>query len=195
MLADSRGYVLGVLFGDGSVSHYRRNYQASLTTSELVFADSFARALKETGLNYWQGRVRCGRGRYHRVATYSKKLWELRTAGIQTLDRLPSLSRLGFVRGFYDSEGHDRGRGRGLEIYNTDRSLLDVVSDWLREIGLEPLVRPRRRHTPENRKPVYYLTLGSREKSAFFQAVRPNIKVIDMAIAEQSWHPVHGEKS
>jgi intein/homing endonuclease len=168
-------YVLGVLLGDGSVCHYRRNYVISLTTSNFPFAVSFAQGLRRLGKEPWVGTIAAEHGRHWRVQTYSKALYEMAKPRI-----VPELVRdaaRAFIRGFYESEGSDRGKGRGLEIYNTEPYLLHRVAEMLQAEGISSKVRPRRKEVVPGQRLCWYLTIGARHKTAFLQIIKPCIKV------------------
>lgn len=175
-MTPTEAYILGVLLGDGSVSLYKRNYVISLTVSSQVFAGRFASALRAFGKNPWEGMVRNGKMReYFRVQTYSKVLYLL--AKPRIVPQLSDAAAIEFVRGFYESEGHNRGHGRGLEFYNTEPYLLRVVASILDRSGISSKLRLRRKVDPEGYKRMWYLAISARDKHLFMGTYTPCIKI------------------
>jgi intein-encoded DNA endonuclease-like protein len=129
-------YILGVLKGDGSVWYNpaNRGYIARLKTSSCVFAQSFANALKQIGLNpsfrfkkYWYVDVRSKAiyGWYKNLST-------------EKLTSFAEKFKVDFIRGFYESEGlmwRNINGGYYIGMWNKNLKSLLLVKDLLKELG------------------------------------------------------------
>lgn len=171
-------YVLGVLHGDGSISllKKRRQYIVTLTVKDILFVKSFKASLVRLKLNPSICRDRS----YYKLSATSKLLYHF--IKVIKLDRANLVSycntvatKVQFIRGFYESEGHDRGRGRGLLMFNTDKTTLDVVKLFLSD-SLDIYAHYSTTHITEGKKDVYRLYIPAKYKAHFFKKVKPVIK-------------------
>lgn len=190
-------YVLGVLKGDGSVNvDQHHHYLIRLQVKDKVFAESFKEALSEIGLHpnlrFKESEVRPA----YTVYAYSKILvkWysSLSLKDIKTLIGAPSFA-LGFVKGFYESEGsfvhvwrekRKKHQWR-LAIYNNDQVLLLMTCQVLKELGFNFHLQKGILHKPHmfrghlivTKKPVYSIDIQSKnEISDFLSLINPCIK-------------------
>lgn len=190
-------YVVGVMKGDGSVNvtrHY--HYTVRLQVKDKAFVDSFKQALSKIGLHPRYVYKESDKRPAHTIVAYSRKFvsWYsgLSLKDIKALIEKPSFA-LGFIRGFYESEGsfvHVWRKKRHqhqwrLAIYNNDESLLMMVCDVLRTLGFnfhwrKPLLHPPhmfRGSLIVTRKPVCCIDMQSRQEiSDFLSLVNPCIK-------------------
>nr|WAI02718.1 MAG: helix-turn-helix domain-containing protein [Candidatus Methanoperedens sp.] len=184
-------YILGVAFGDGSITHTsgNRSYVVSLTTKDGAFAESFEGSLKRVGLNPCVYRDRT----YWKVVGHSRQLYKFVQSKKLHLEEVVEYcrsdeSRVQFVKGFYESEGHDRGNGRGVKLNNTNRDVLEMVRMFLLEsLDISAVYSTTTRNSAQNDrwKDVYTLYVPSRFKSLFMSRVKPVIK--NRMFTEQSW--------
>lgn len=129
-------YILGVLKGDGSVWYNpaNRGYVVRLKTSSPFFAQSFASALRQIGLNpsFWFKK-------YWHVDARSKTFYEwFKNLSLEELESSAKKFKVDFIRGFYESEGlmwHNRSGGYYLRIWNKNLELLSLVRGLLKELG------------------------------------------------------------
>lgn len=181
-------YILGVVFGDGSICHSvsNRGYIISLTTIDNVFARSFEYSLKEIGLTPLFYKDRC----YFKVVAYSKLLYnfikttKIDHTKIKEYCKTDNL-KIQFIKGFYESEGGDGGKGRGLRIFNTDKDILDIAQLFIFESLDITTNYFSTRKGLNGRKDVYILHIPSKFKTEFITKVKPVIKLP----TERSWHP------
>lgn len=171
-------YTLGVLHGDGSISFLkkRRQHIVSLTVKDKLFVESFKASLIRLGLNPSICRDRS----YYKLSATSKVLHDfikvIKSDHVNLINYCKTVTtKIQFIRGFYESEGHDRGYGRGLLMFNTDKQTLDVVKQFLEDsIGI--CAHYSTTNTSNGRKDVYRLYIPARFKSHFFKKVKPVIK-------------------
>lgn len=145
------GYVLGVLLGDGSVyvrkrKSGKRTYCVQLHVKDKEFAEKFAVALKEIGLNSSVPHL-TSNGSYQ-VQAVSKNFYEWYKS-LCLEDGSPDLGKIRlvikkfesqFVCGFYESEGsigfHKSGKLR-MRMGNRRGELLSMVQDILKCYGIK----------------------------------------------------------
>lgn len=156
-------YVLGVLFSDGNVyGRYVNNpsrYWITLNTIDTSFAESFANALKQIGLNPKITIITKLRG-YMKKPQYQVRA--ISKAFCQwfkelTLEKVANLLNsdplfLEFLRGLYEGDGYlvkcnQKQIKRGREylytiwrfgIINTNIKLMEIISERLRKLGFHP---------------------------------------------------------
>ena len=169
-------YILGVVLGDGSVSVRPPSYSVILCTTTEAFNLAFAQALSAIGLRprtyrYWSRNAYITRA-------FSKRLvaW-LHTVNISVFlsDRL---TKLAFIKGFYESEGgcHNNGHSWQIVISNTDLELLQTARRCLGDLGYSfhfRLAHP----VMGRRKALYQLHKATKaEVQRFMVEVNPCIK-------------------
>lgn len=146
-----QAYTLGVLFGDGYVfvqhkpSSGKRSYQVGLHVKDRLFADEFAEALRNIGLNPW---IYTDRKGFHYVHATSANFYDWcksfyldgKSPDIKRLRSFIEGFELHFVRGFYESEGsiskHKTGELR-IRMANKCVELLKMVRDILASWGID----------------------------------------------------------
>lgn len=171
-------YTLGVLHGDGSISFLkkRRQHIVSLTVKDKLFVESFKASLIRLGLSPSVCRDRS----YYKLSATSKVLYNfikvIKSDHVNLIDYCKTVTtKVQFIRGFYESEGHDRGHGRGLLMYNTDKQTLDVVKQFLVD-SLNICAHYSTTNISDGKKDVYLLYIPARYKSHFFKKVNPVVK-------------------
>jgi len=190
-------YILGVLKGDGSVyADKHGHYCVRLQVKDILFAESFEKALSKIGLHPNYRYMESEKRPPHIVIAYSKKManWY---SGL-TLDNIASFLvnvtfGISFIRGFYESEGsftHTWRQKRKqhqwkLALYNSNEPLLRMVHDILKELGFNFHWQKPRLHKPHMfrgrliviRKPVCYIQTQSKyEILDFLSLIHPCIK-------------------
>jgi len=167
----SLAYVLGVLRGDGSIYLHKKGADIRLTTASRDFAESFYRALREINLHPYMYK---DRGKYYSVEASSKAFYNwYKELDLPAIEKLLDTEdkKIAFLRGFYESEGWC-GRDQ-VQIYNTDRNLIDLVKRILADLGFDFRISCRYRQG----KPLYTLYKHSRKVvKQFLALVRPCIK-------------------
>jgi len=180
-------YVLGVIFGDGCVTCYRKrnSYRIYLRCTDKEFAESFRCALKSIGLR--PSSVRLAKPRTEkkkavwRVEAQSKLFYEwFRTLNFDELKLffMTKEQKREFIRGFYESEGclykgSSGKRNWYINICNTNGDLIELVRSILADLGfLFPVGISRR----AGRKPLYIIRTGRFDSVVrFLQEIKPCI--------------------
>ncbi len=192
-------YILGVLYGDGTVFKYYHkrdgNYRfgISLQVTQKKFALSFKQALEKLGFkprfSFYPPRKR------HTVEQYSEEFYHwfkaLSPDGLRDLLNDNFCARE-FIRGFYESEGclsterykqrcrykdkiyEYKRTGCSLSMTNTNLEILTLVKNCLTKLGLS--FRMSIRRCP-GRKILYRIYTAKRKTIArFLDVIKPCIK-------------------
>jgi len=191
-------YVLGVLYGDGCVTSYKRGdsnkqYRLRLKTADEIFADKFKESLKEIGLK--------------NIRKYQYELFWIETDSLLFVRWFQSLDlddvreevknhKMSFIRGFYDSDGSTLHGANGITnccIINTNLPLLKLTADLLASFDFETSLSLQeekgklvtiRGKIYVSRKDLYILRIlgGRKERKRFLQSVKP-------VIERKRWNP------
>lgn len=180
-------YVLGVIFGDGCVTYYRKqnSYRIYLRCTDKEFAKSFKYALESIGLH--PSTVTLVKPRTERkkavwrVEAQSKLFYKwFRALSFEKLKLFLKTKELKreFIRGFYESEGClYRGQGGTgswyIGVCNTNLDLIKLVKSILADLGFSfPAWISRR----AGRKPLYVIQTGKFDNVVrFLQEIKPCI--------------------
>jgi DNA repair photolyase len=180
-----RGYLCGLIRGDGHLGVYRYSRPGRANADQHRFRLALAdiEAL-DRAASFLQG-FGIGTDRFtFQVATAARKQMEaIRTssqsavAAIASLIEWPDRSEgdwlRGFVGGIFDAEG---SFSEGcIRIANTDRRMIGVLSDGLRALSFNSILETPR---PDAPKPVHYVRVrgGLREHLRFMRAFDPAIR-------------------
>jgi DNA repair photolyase len=177
-----RGYLCGMIRGDGTIGH--RSY--ARPNGRIWHSHSFRLALIDDEALERTRRYLCGEGveTTEFVSTQPtatrRGLRAIRTsrrADVQAIERLiewpvaPSADwRLGFLAGIFDAEGGCSGGV--LRISNTDPVILRQIESCLRALGFKFVTEDQRR---ANGMTVIRIVGGLRERLRFFHATDPAI--------------------
>jgi len=181
-------YILGVLLGDGYVSAYH----VRLNTSEKVFAESFAMALRNIRLNpsiklYLRHEKREGwkETNYFCTCGCSKMFCDwLRTLSLSEIEKKVSSKKeyiIAFIRGFYESEGcigyatKNEQKYLRLLIFNTNKKLLEMVRRLCNDLGYHFGLWEKRVYHPK-RKRQYVLGKYGKRAFLFLKQINPCVK-------------------
>jgi len=137
-------YVIGVIFGDGSVSFKKRDYKyrIRLKVVDREFAEEFKRCLEALGLKpslrLERDRTRCDRWC---VEANSRILYEFLTQPKERLFEVAKEYPAEFLRGFFDSEGTvyinpKDPRIARVRASNYDLELLEFMKALLLDLGI-----------------------------------------------------------
>ncbi len=138
-------YVIGVMFGDGSVSFRKSGrsykYRIRLKVVDREFAEEFKRCLEALGLKpsirLERDRSRCDRWC---VEVNSKILYEFLSQPKEKLFEVVEKFPAEFLRGFFDSEGcvywHERRKRLMITAGNYDLELLQFVQRILASLNI-----------------------------------------------------------
>lgn len=190
-------YVLGVLYGDGTVSRCRSvnkklkktdyRYVIQLAVVDRKFAEEFLIALTRIGLRpkmYILRRSEEERKKGHRdrwlVVAQSKKFYNwFKELTLADLEKIVEGYEEHFIRGFYESEGClDKCFGKKrIRITNTNKNLIMMACKMLVKLGFKPAIYTQEYKSQKKRKTAYTLHLyGDRVVDRFLELVRPCIK-------------------
>ena len=190
-------YVLGVLFGDGSVSK-QAHIRLECHESSENFADSFFKALQNIGLNPSK-KLRFIKSNWNKnggsmmwsVVATSKRFEEwFRELSYDKLENMLSTNELmsAFIRGFYESEGsytmYCRKNKAGWStpqykicIRNTDLQLTHLVYSLISKLGFHPTLYEE--HGKKRGYSYILYTIQLRRKQEvikFLEYIKPSIK-------------------
>ncbi len=182
----SFGYASGVICGDGHIciNYEVRKYQIILRVRSAEFAQAFAQHLRAIGLRpniHYYARnniydvVACSKLYAYLFKKIKKEKW------YREYCRASRDYMIGFIRGFYDSEGSliqqpYKGEFR-IEMSNNDKELLDDISLYLHQLGIPNQVRFAKLTSAGNRN--YVLGIHS------YDMIRKFIEIIGSHIEEK----------
>ncbi len=142
-MTENLAYILGVMKGDGYVTHPKgtSNYIVALSVVDREFAESFKTSLENIGLhpkiykhipNGFSNRPQ------YRVQAYSIVfvVWYK----TKRLEEIPTKLIQHFIRGFYESEGclyKERGYFK-IAMYNMNFALCNTLMSFLRRLDFNP---------------------------------------------------------
>ena len=182
-------YILGVCFGDGCVC--RSSHHNLIILGQSIknknFVLSFAKALKEIGLNpiiYTESRE-INKNRYEMIFVFanSKMFYnffkKLTIKDVRDIVMKSIRNMVMFVRGFYESEGSNttnkKHRKWIISMSNTNIEVLNLVKEILEKLGLNFKLYGPYKQDPY--KPKYSLQSGNRITNyKFLKTIRPCIK-------------------
>ena len=189
---ENLGYIIGVILGDGSVYRINRSCRISFEVTSQDFAINFLNSLREIGLNPMICKIRPTNGiskqsRYRVQANslvfgnwFNSIKHEIKLA--QMLSTYGS--KIGFLRGFYESEGtlyiRKKYETPYISICNTNIELLKLVKDLSMKLSIRfNLYGPyiNNGSLSDNAKPIYRIsTTTIIDGYKFLSTVKPNIK-------------------
>ena len=165
------GYLLGVYKGDGSAtagSHYMWRVNAGFD-KEMV--DRISGILGKLGIKHRE----YNDGRYWRLYVTawspSERLAKWLDEAYQNFHLASRDEKIGFLAGYYDSEGHLRKRPHyncpnsiqhQIEISDTQLDELELVSNILTELDVQHSLKPKK--VKENRLPAWRVIVTSRPR-------------------------------
>ena len=179
-----RGYLCGLIRGDGHLGVYRYTRPGRTNAEQhrfrLAMADSEALERATAFLSGFG--IGTDRFLFQAETSIRRRMLAIRTsarASVAAIGRLiewpdrPAGEWLrGFVGGIFDAEGSFRGGT--IRVANTDRRMIDVLSDGLRGLSFDSIVETPRR---DSSKPVHYVRVrgGLREHLRFIGTFDPSI--------------------
>jgi DNA repair photolyase len=177
-----RGYLCGMIRGDGSIGHYtyRRPGSGTGTSHQFRLALIDPEGLDRTSAYLTRAGISCGRYIFSQLSATRSQVTAIHTSrrnNVQTIERLiawpgnPSADwRKGFLSGIFDAEGsYSRGI---LRIPNTDPEIISWTVSSLESFSFDFAVEERNRTNG-----IRYIRLrgGLREAMRFFHTVDPAI--------------------
>ena len=194
-------YVLGVLYGDGTVSKCRwenkklrkkgYRYVIQLAVTDKVFAEEFMKALEKLGLRpkmYFAprkpnekmlGDPTRAKPRWV-VTAQSKEFYDFFTSlTIEKLEQIVKNYEQYFIRGFYESEGcvDISPNDYRIRIVNTDRELMEFVKRLLVRLGFNVSFYDQKYEWNGEKRKLYVIQIyGYQQVKKFFELVKPCIR-------------------
>lgn len=178
-----RGYLCGMIRGDGSIGHYTYDrpgrdgtvHRFRLALVDLEALDRSRDFLEDLG-------VKTRTFVFHPGGSTTRRAMAIRTSSKRSVDAIEELIRWeaeptdewskGFLAGIFDAEG---SCSRGiLRISNTDAEIVDQITTSLRRFGI-PCVIERTNTAREKPLLVVRVPGGIREHLRFFHTVDPAI--------------------
>jgi DNA repair photolyase len=183
-----RGYLCGMIRGDGTVGHYIANKpdgrKQTVHRFRLALVDHEA---LERSRRYLAGfGIPTTEFTFQEATSTRKRVEAIRNqtkVGVQAIEELiqwpvdpPSEWRKGFIAGIFDAEGHlgATSQGHMLRICNTDTEILDRISEYLDQFCFSSV---RESADLDRAKPIFNIRLlgGLREQLRFFHTFDPAI--------------------
>jgi DNA repair photolyase len=180
-IAYRRGYLCGMIRGDGTIGHYSYNRLVpggrDVHQFRLALADQ--EGLTRTAEYLAREGILCKEFTFAEESATRRRVMAIRTSGRDWVQRIECLIgwpehptpdwRKGFLAGIFDAEGSYSGC---LRIPNTDPEIVDWTVSSLESFGFEYVVEPR--NLPNG---IVYIRLrhGLREALRFFHIVDPAI--------------------
>jgi len=180
-----RGYLCGLIRGDGHLGVYRyaRPGRANGDQHRFRLAMADTQALDRATDFLCGFGIGTDRFLFQAETSIRRRMEAIRTSArasvaaimrlIEWPDRLAGEWVRGFLGGMFDAEGSFSGGT--IRIANTDRRMIDVLSDGLRSFRFDSIVETPR---PDAPKPVHYVRVrgGLRENLRFIRAFDPAIQ-------------------
>ena len=179
--AYQRGYVCGIVRGDGTIGHYsypRGRRRGRIHSFRLALADFEALRRAQLFLENLATRLEEHEFSAARVAVGAKPMRMIRTAARDSVERIEELCAWpthpdpdwtkGFLAGIFDAEGSNSGCVR---IANSDPEIINRIVGGLGRFDFEAGVEPARPNGVTNVR----LRGGLRERMRFMQLVDPAI--------------------
>ncbi|MGH8597414.1 MAG: LAGLIDADG family homing endonuclease, partial [Gammaproteobacteria bacterium] len=179
-----RGYLCGLIRGDGHLGVYRYSRPGRDNCEQhrfrLAIADTEALERAEVFLSGFG--IGTDRFLFQAATSIRRRMEAIRTstrASVAAIGRLIEWPERpegewvrGFVGGIFDAEGSFSAGT--IRIANTDHRIIDVLRDGLHSLRFNAIVETRRPRTP---KPVHYVRVrgGLREHLRFISAFDPSI--------------------
>lgn len=187
MLADQESEMLGIMFGDGSLSQVGGSIQIAITGNKADDKDYLLNYVHPLftrlfGINL---RTRCRQGEETMdLYTYSKRValklnqWGMPISTKNSGELRPkvSLKERSFIRGIFDTDGCvycKYGKYAQIQFKNSSATLMEYIAECLKKLGFHPT-----RLQENNARYKFYLCKQA-EVDRFFNIIAPaNIKHI-----------------
>jgi DNA repair photolyase len=180
-----RGYLCGLIRGDGHLGVYRCSrpgrangdqHRFRLALADVEALDRAAVFLHDFGIGTDRFTLQIatpGRKQTEAIRTSSRSAVAAIASLIEWPDRSDDDWLRGFVGGIFDAEGSFSDGG--IRIANTDKQMIGVLSDGLQSLSFNSVVETARPSAP---KPVHYVRVrgGLREHLRFMRAFDPAIR-------------------
>lgn len=166
-------YILGVLYGDG---FFTRD-GIGLGTKDKEFRDYFA----DTAERWAHKKVRFFEREQHGRPYYECKLNSLNALKfirdlVGNRVEVPSVVfnssrkvQIGFIRGFYDSEGCVLKNPKIVRVYNTNQKVIEQIKEMLVTLGFdEKRTKVRLHYRRENGKDMYVVAIANKQGIKMF---------------------------
>jgi DNA repair photolyase len=180
-----RGYLCGLIRGDGNLGEYR-DYRPGRANSRqyrfrLALVDT--EALERAAVFLSAFGVATDRFLFHAATSIRRRMEAIRTSAKASVAAIGKLIEWperpegdwmrGFIGGIFDAEG-SFSNGT-IRIANTDRRIIEVLTGGLRSLRYDSIVETSRPGSP---KPVHYVRVrgGLREHLRFFCEFDPSIE-------------------
>jgi hypothetical protein len=180
-----RGYLCGLIRGDGNLGEYR-DYRPGRAKSRqyrfrLALVDT--EALERAAVFLSAFGVGTDRFLFHAATSIRRRMEAIRTSAKASVAAIGKLIEWperpegdwmrGFIGGIFDAEG-SFSNGT-IRIANTDRRIIEVLTGGLRSLRYDSIVETSRPGSP---KPVHYVRVrgGLREHLRFFCEFDPSIE-------------------
>ena len=179
-----RGYLCGLIRGDGhlGVYRYRRagrangdQYKFRLAMTDVDALERAGRYLREFGVStdrFLFQPERSNRRRIEAIRTSARASIEAIERVIQWPDRYEGEWTRGFVAGIFDAEGSFNDGV--VRIANTEPKMIEATRASLAGLGFGTVIETQRVHSP---RPLHYVRVrgGLREHLRFFRSFDPSI--------------------
>jgi DNA repair photolyase len=179
-----RGYLCGLIRGDGHLGVYRYARPGRSNGDQhrfrLAMADN--EALDRAAAFLTGFGIATDRFLFQAASSARRRMDAIRTSAKATVEAIGKLIAwpdrpegdwvLGFVGGLFDAEGSFQDGT--IRIANTDQRIIEVLSDGLRNLKFDSIVERKRQ---DSKRPLHYVRVrgGLKEHLRFFGAFDPSI--------------------
>ena len=182
MLTEQESEILGIMFGDGSLSRTEHSVQIAITGNKFDDKDYLLEHVRplfhsvfdlELTSRYRHGENTMDLYRYSKEVALTLHSWGM-PIGLKKLENLtPKVAVAGraFVRGVFDTDGsvyRKYGPYAQVQFKTVSENLMSFVRDKLTTLGLHPT-----RIRPDETK-HRFLLCRQKEVEAFFRLVKPS---------------------
>ncbi len=180
-LTIEKGYILGVMCGDGYTSLSNRSFQIALQAIDKDFVVKFANCLKlvykitpafseikvkkSNWSNKWQARI-CSKEVFNDIKYYGN-FKTLEWTVSPEIKQSDTKIKASFLQGFFDSEGHVDISSRRVNAVSINLKGLEEIKCLLDDIGIRATIKGgyEKRF---NRKRLYFINVQDRKSVELF---------------------------
>ncbi len=189
--SEIEGEIVGIFAGDGSQYHYKKNgnYTTTIHFGNVIGYISHVRKLYNSffgkSWNLWRERTKEGFIR-HRLRAYNKEIFNFfynylnydsthkyDTCEVKSIN-FPEEFKIGFLRGFFDTDGHLSTSSNRLRAfyYTTSKKLATQMQIFFNDLNIKTIIWQEQRKDKKC-KDLFILRVAEKEVNNFLNKIRP----------------------